>query len=143
MVELLNTFIEVTIPLNPLDPVNPVINSDGVVGTGAITLGTEALVYPSPGLVIVTEVIIPFVMLPVAIAVDPIPIVPSPFMKVVIPVVGIPTDKDVVVPTYPLPPLFTVIDSTVPPIETTADKLAACGVMDSSTTSTPILVGFS
>ena len=74
----------------------------------------------------------PLVILPVAVA-----------TCVLIPVVGIPTEIDVVVPTYPLPPSFTVIDCTVPPTEITADKLAALGVIDSSTINTPISVGFS
>ena len=111
---------------------NPVINSYGVVGTGAITLGVIDVEYPIPPSLIVTEVIMPLVILPVAVA-----------TCVLIPVVGIPTEIDVVVPTYPLPPSFTVIDCTVPPTEITADKLAALGVIDSSTTNTPISVGFS
>ena len=86
IVELLNTFIEVTMPLNPLEPVNPVINSCGVVGTGAITCGTIDVEYPIPPSLIVTEVMTPLVILPVAVA-----------TCVLIPVVGTPTEIDVVV----------------------------------------------
>ena len=110
IVELLRTDIPVIIPEKPAEPLNPVMVSDGVTGTAAITLGAEELVYPRPGLVIVILVIIPAVIDAVAVAVSPVPTVPSPFMKVVIPVVGIPTEIDVVAPTYPLPPSVTVID---------------------------------
>ena len=119
-------------PVNPLEPVNPVINSCGVVGTGAITCGTIDVEYPIPPSLIVTEVMTPLVILPVAVA-----------TCVLIPVVGTPTEIDVVVPTYPSPPSFTIIDCTVPPTEITADKLATLGVIDSSTTNTPMSFGLS
>ena len=54
---------------------------------------------------------IPLVILPVAVA-----------TCVLIPVVGTPTEIDVVGPTYPSPPSFTVIDCTVPPTEITAEN---------------------
>jgi len=62
IVELLRTVIPVIIPEKPAEPLNPLIVSYGVTGTGAITLGTEELVYPRPGLVIVILVIIPAVI---------------------------------------------------------------------------------
>ena len=52
--------------------------------------------YPNPELVIVVPVITPFVIVAVAVAVVPIP---TP-----IPAVGIPTERLVEAPTYPIPP---------------------------------------
>ena len=147
IVELLKTFIAVTIPENPLEPVNPVITSDGLIGVGATTFGTAVVVYPKPGFIIDTEVIIPLVMLAFAVAkiVDPIPnVIKSGAVKAT-PVldIGEAIDNAVLEPTYPFPPSLIVIDWIVPPAETTAVKSAALGSTDSSNTIVPILFGFS
>ena len=120
-------------PEKPAEPLNPVMVSDGVTGTAAITLGAEELVYPRPGLVIVILVILPAVIDAVAIAVSPVPTVPSPFIKVVIPVVGIPTEIDVVAPTYPRPPSTRERPVNVPVPLIVAVNSAATGVILLST----------
>ena len=57
------------------------------------------------------------------------------------PVGGIPIEIEVDTPTYPTPPLFTVIDWTVPAAETTAVREALSGFWDWSTIRTSKLTG--
>ena len=63
------------------------------------TWGTDDIVYPKPGFVMVVPVITPLVIVAVAVAVVPIPIQID---------CGDDIDMDVVEPTYPLPPFVMV-----------------------------------
>ena len=86
--------IPVTIPVNPEVLAIPLITSFGAVGIGAITCGGFDLVYPNPGFVTVTLVIIPAVIFAVPRAIGL-----RPTLDIGVPVVGIPIEMEVVVPT--------------------------------------------
>ena len=73
--------------------------------------------YPIPPLLMVTEVIVPFVIFAVAVAVDPIPVATG---DTFIGTGGCEICTDVELPTYPLPPSTTAIAEIVPAVDTVA-----------------------
>ena len=115
MLEIFPTVVEipVIIPLKPSTPVILVTFSYETFGNGTITCGGVRTLYPRPGLVIVTDVIIPAVIDAVAVAVVPIPIF-----------LGEESFRSTDEPEYPLPPSLIVKDPIVP-LEDTVAVIAA------------------